>query len=98
MRAEPRGMCSPPAAARSTRAVAMAVSSRRLSLEPTAGSVWFGAAVDRITDELLEWPPDLLALTELILTRSEAYRFALSPRKARRGLQSSRRHGLTRSR
>jgi hypothetical protein len=30
-------------------------------------------------DELLEWPPDLLALTEAILTRSEAYRFALSP-------------------
>jgi hypothetical protein len=32
-----------------------------------------------VADELLEWPPDLLALTEVILERSEAYRFALSP-------------------
>ena len=32
-----------------------------------------------IGDELLEWPPDLFALTEVILQRSEAYRFALSP-------------------
>ena len=32
-----------------------------------------------ISDELLEWPPDMLALTEVILQRSEAYRFALSP-------------------
>ncbi|MBV9094682.1 MAG: hypothetical protein JO132_12540 [Streptosporangiaceae bacterium] len=32
-----------------------------------------------IGDDLLEWPPDLLALTEVILQRSEAYRFALSP-------------------
>src|SRR5215510_1408664 len=57
----------------------MAVTSRRRSQEPTVARVWFGAAGDRITDGLLEWPPDLLALTELILTRSEAYRFALSP-------------------
>jgi hypothetical protein len=32
-----------------------------------------------ITDELLEWPADLFALTEVILERSEAYRFVLSP-------------------
>ena len=30
-------------------------------------------------DELLEWPPDLFAFTDVILERSEAYRFALSP-------------------
>jgi hypothetical protein len=28
---------------------------------------------------VLDWPPDLFALTEVILQRSEAYRFALSP-------------------
>ena len=32
-----------------------------------------------IGDELLEWPPDVFALTEVILQRSQAYRFALSP-------------------
>jgi hypothetical protein len=32
-----------------------------------------------ITDELLEWPPDLFALTEVILDHSQAYRFVLSP-------------------
>ena len=38
-----------------------------------------------IGDELLEWPPDMLALTEVILQRSEAYRFALSPPAGRPG-------------
>jgi hypothetical protein len=32
-----------------------------------------------ITDELLEWPPDLFALANVVLTRAEAFRFALSP-------------------
>jgi hypothetical protein len=32
-----------------------------------------------IEDELLEWPPDVFALTDVILERSEAYRYALSP-------------------
>jgi hypothetical protein len=47
--------------------------------EPTAASVWQGLAGSPITDELLEWPPDLFALTNVILGRSEAFRFALSP-------------------
>jgi len=32
-----------------------------------------------ITDRLLEWPPDVFALTNLVLDRGEAFRFALSP-------------------
>ena len=46
---------------------------------PTPASVWQAMAETTIEDELLEWPPDLFALTEVILQRSEAYRFALSP-------------------
>jgi hypothetical protein len=47
--------------------------------EPTPASVWQAVAGTTIGDELLEWPPDLFALTEVILQRSEGYRFALSP-------------------
>jgi hypothetical protein len=47
--------------------------------EPTLASAWQAVTGRTIGDELLEWPPDLLALTEVILERSEAYRFALSP-------------------
>ena len=47
--------------------------------EPTPAYTWHAVAGDRITDELLEWPPDLFALTNVILERSEAFRFALSP-------------------
>jgi hypothetical protein len=46
---------------------------------PTIASTWNTVAETPITDELLEWPADLFALTNLILARSEAYRFALSP-------------------
>ncbi len=31
-----------------------------------------------MTDELLEWPPDVFALTDLILGTSQAYRFLFS--------------------
>lgn len=47
--------------------------------ELTPASVWQGVAGAAIDDDLLEWPPDLFALTDAILERSEAYRFALSP-------------------
>jgi hypothetical protein len=47
--------------------------------EPTLESVWQGVAGATLSDELLEWPADVFALTELILERSQAYRFALSP-------------------
>jgi hypothetical protein len=47
--------------------------------ELTPASLWRALAGGAIGDELLEWPPDLFALTYVILERSEAYRFALSP-------------------
>jgi hypothetical protein len=47
--------------------------------QPTAASVWQAVAGGLVSDELLEWPPDLFALTDVILARSEAYRFALAP-------------------
>src|SRR5262249_19997349 len=47
--------------------------------KPTIASIWNAVGEGPITDELLEWPADLFALTNMILERSEAYRFALSP-------------------
>ena len=49
------------------------------SQEVTLASVWQAVAGTTIGNDLLAWPPDLFALTEVILQRSEAYRFALSP-------------------
>src|SRR5579875_80371 len=46
---------------------------------PTVASLWLGVAGSAITDGLLEWPPDLFALTDVVLERAEVYRFALSP-------------------
>ena len=47
--------------------------------EPTLASTWQGVAGSPVEDELLEWPPDVFALTDVILERAEAYRFVLSP-------------------
>jgi hypothetical protein len=47
--------------------------------QPTPASVWYSLAGRSITDEFLEWPADMFALTEVILGRSEVYRFVLSP-------------------
>ena len=47
--------------------------------EPTLASTWYAASGGAITDELLDWPPDVFALANVILARSEAFRFALSP-------------------
>ena len=46
---------------------------------PTLASTWQGAAGVTITDELLDWPPDVFALANVILGDSEAFRFVLSP-------------------
>ena len=46
-------------------------------LTPTA--VWRSVAGKPITDKLLEWPPDLFALTYVLLERCQADRFAVSP-------------------
>jgi len=47
--------------------------------EPTPAHVWHSIAGCPISDELLEWPPDMFALTNVILKRSEAFRYALGP-------------------
>ena len=46
---------------------------------PTPASTWHELAGTPITDELFEWPADLFALTNVILKRTEAYRFVFSP-------------------
>ena len=45
----------------------------------TVGSLWHDIAGRRLGDELLDWAPDLFAFTDVVLDRSEAYRFAVSP-------------------
>lgn len=47
--------------------------------DATPASAWYALAGTPITDELLEWPPDVFALTNVVLGRAEAFRFALSP-------------------
>jgi hypothetical protein len=47
--------------------------------EPTLESIWHAVAGSLITAKCLEWPADLFALTDVLLERSEAYRFVLSP-------------------
>jgi hypothetical protein len=51
----------------------------RYAGEPTLASTWEAIVGGRMTDELLEWPPDAFALTNVVLDRSAAFRFALSP-------------------
>jgi hypothetical protein len=45
----------------------------------TVGSLWHDIAGRALGDELLQWAPDLFAFTDVVLDRSEAYRFAVSP-------------------
>jgi hypothetical protein len=47
--------------------------------EPTLVSTWEAIAGGPLTDELLQWPPDVFALANVVLDRSEGFRFALSP-------------------
>jgi hypothetical protein len=46
--------------------------------EPTVASTWKDIAGRSLTEELLEWPPDVFALTNVVLDRAEGFRFALS--------------------
>ena len=46
--------------------------------EPTLASTWYAASGAPITDRLLDWPPDVFALTNVVLARAEAFRYALS--------------------
>src|SRR5262245_55194923 len=43
--------------------------------EPTPASTWSAASGAPITDRLLEWPPDVFALTKVELARAEAFRY-----------------------
>ena len=52
---------------------------KTLGSEPTPASPWERLTGAPISDDFLEWPADLFALTDVILDRSEAYRFALCP-------------------
>jgi len=45
----------------------------------TPASIWNAMTGSQLTDRLLDWPPDLFALTDVILDRSQAYRFGMSP-------------------
>jgi hypothetical protein len=45
---------------------------------PTSASTWIAVGGGPITDRLLEWPPDVFALTNVVLGRAEAFRYALS--------------------
>src|SRR6187200_2386973 len=45
----------------------------------TLASAWQAVSGAEFTDDLLEWPPDVFAVTNVLLGRSEAFRFALSP-------------------
>jgi hypothetical protein len=47
--------------------------------DPTSASTWLALSGCPITDEILEWPPDLFALTDVILDYTQAYRFVFSP-------------------
>jgi hypothetical protein len=49
---------------------------------PTIASTWNSVAGRPITNELLEWPADLFALTNVTLARSEAYIASLCPHPA----------------
>ena len=62
-----------------TYLAAEARTSSGASGEPTLASTWHAVSGGAITEELLGWPPDVFALTNVILARSEAFRFALSP-------------------
>jgi hypothetical protein len=45
---------------------------------PTPASTWHAASGEAVTDRLLEWPPDVFALTNVVLARAEAFRYAVS--------------------
>ena len=46
---------------------------------PTIESLWRDVSGAGVTDDLLEWAPDVFAFTGTVLQRSQAYRFAVSP-------------------
>lgn len=59
---------------------------------PAVGSLWRAVSGNDLSDELLAWPPDMFAFTDVLLERSEAYRFAVSPPRGRRWPPSDANH------
>jgi hypothetical protein len=47
-------------------------------------TLWLRLSGRDLADDLVEWPPDVFAFTDVILQHSEAYRFAVSPPFGRR--------------
>ena len=56
----------------------------------TAGLLWQAISGRPLSTDLLDWPPDLFALTSLVLQRSGAFRCALSPPRGRQWPPGSR--------
>src|SRR3954468_359625 len=50
-----------------------------LSGAPTIASLWSEMAGRAMTDSTLAWPADVFALVGTVLSRTHAYRFAVSP-------------------
>jgi hypothetical protein len=50
-----------------------------MTAEPTVASVWSVTSGSPMDDDLVQWPPDVFAFTDVVLDRAEAYRFAVSP-------------------
>ena len=46
---------------------------------PTIASVWSEVTGGPLSDATLEWPPDVFAVVGTVLSRTHAYRFAVSP-------------------
>jgi hypothetical protein len=46
---------------------------------PTIASLWAELSGSEMSDATLEWPADIFALVGTVLTRTHAYRFAVSP-------------------
>jgi len=65
--------------------------------EPTLDSAWQAVTRTAIGDELLEWPPDLLALTEVILERSRPTGSPCPHQPTCAGRQPASHNGPTRS-
>lgn len=49
----------------------------------SVADLWRGSGFAEVTDDLVTWPPDVIALTEVTLEHSEAYRFVVSPPSGR---------------
>ncbi len=52
---------------------------RDVQRAPTLAATWQATAAVPIADGLLEWPPDVFALTEVILERTQLYRLLFPP-------------------